>query len=111
MAQFSSPTGDINTGQWSPSPLYENINEFTPNTNDYIQSSIWPTGDTCEVILSGLQTPTTLTNHILSYYYQANFLDPKYYLNLTVELYQSSTLLSGITYTGINTGWTSGNIS
>lgn len=111
MAQFSSPTGDINTGQWSPSPLYTGINEFVPDTTNYISSSIWPTGDTCEVILSGLQTPTGLNNHILSYYYQANFLDPKYYLNLIVGLYQGSTLLSGITYTGINTGWTSGNIS
>ncbi len=73
--QYGRPEVDISTGSWVDSNgnnnniLYDDIDETTPDDNDYIQSSNNPSGDTYEVKLSPLTDPGVDTGHIIRYRY------------------------------------------
>jgi hypothetical protein len=65
MAQYGRPISDVAVNSWTPTPLYEEINEVTPSDTDYITS---PSGSPnyCEVALTNtLSDPLSSTGHIL----------------------------------------------
>ena len=51
MAQSIRPDGDISTGNWTPTPVADEIDEVTPSDSDFVESELDPANDTFEVSL------------------------------------------------------------
>jgi hypothetical protein len=103
-----SPTGDKVTGLWTTTPLFNKIDEFNSDDSDFISSPNNPTGNFCEVFLSGITPPTSLSNHVLTYRYSGNISGS---VNLKVELYHTGLLITGETHTGIANTWIQNSIT
>ncbi len=65
MSQYGRPVADISNVGWSPTPVYAQIDEATPNDSDYVTSSSDPITSIFEVQLSEL-APPDLGAHVLS---------------------------------------------
>lgn len=97
-------TGDLNTGQWSASPLFNKLNENYPNDLSIINSRGLPTtGDVFEVKLSGISNPNSLYNHTLAYRYGGSGAGATG-LTIFVSLLQGATLIAQNAHSGINSG-------
>lgn len=67
-AQTVTPMADISNSGWMPEPLYENVDEASPDDNDFIYSPPVD-GNTCELLLEPMLPPRTTEGHVLSYRY------------------------------------------
>ncbi|NIM47260.1 MAG: hypothetical protein GTN40_03835 [Candidatus Aenigmarchaeota archaeon] len=74
-SQYARPSSDFSTGNWLDylysEPLYDDIDEITVDDADYIQSSINPSVDVCDIGLSSVTDPEVHTGHIVRYRYAA----------------------------------------
>lgn len=64
------PTSDLSAGGWTPSTgsdLFAMVDEVTPDNSDFIQSSVNPSADACELAFTITAPPDVDTNHKLSY--------------------------------------------
>ena len=121
MAQSIRPDGDISTGNWTPTPVADEIDEVTPSDSDFVQSENDPANDTFEVSLDNPgATPDTGTGtvRIRAAKGQSGGGSPGV-INHEVALYEGATQRQGFTAIGsdIPTGFaeytatiTSGNM-
>lgn len=66
IAQLSRPTADISVGGWTTTPLYQKLDEATPDDSDFVTS---PTGTSpeFEVGLTNVVDPLSNTDHIIKF--------------------------------------------
>jgi hypothetical protein len=100
MAQFARPSSDISVGTWTPTPLYQQIDEVTPSDADYIQSALNPANDTCEVKLSAVEDPQGNTGHKVRYRYKKDASGGNQ-VDLTVKLMCAAVEIASWTHTDI----------
>lgn len=100
MAQFARPDSDITIGTWTPTPLYEQIDEVTPSDADYIESAKNPANDTSEVGLSNVEDPEVSTGHIVRYRYKKDAAAGTV-IDLTVKLMQGAVEIASWTHNDI----------
>jgi hypothetical protein len=103
------PISDITVGNWTSAPLYEKIDEVTPNDGDVITSPQKPTNETCEIELGNLTAPTNKTSHTVKYRFRKVL--SSHSLNFTVALYDGNTLIAQKTHTDITTDWVDGTLN
>jgi len=101
MAQFARPDSDVTVGGWTPTPLYEKIDEATPSDADYIESATNPTSDLCEVGLSNVEDPEVSTGHVVRYRYAKNASGGNV-IDLTVKLMQGAAEIASWTHNDIS---------
>lgn len=76
-AQFARPDEDVTKGNWDDSNgnnndiLYDDIDEVTPDDNDYIESPDDPSSEECEIGLGSLTDPESSSGHYVRYRWQA----------------------------------------
>jgi len=100
--QYARPDSDISTGSWTTAPLWQKIDEVTPNDADYIQTAA-TASSTAKVGLSNVTDPQSSSGHIVRFRArQYNFG----YNNMTVALYQGDTLIRSYTTPALTTSWT-----
>lgn len=92
MAQYLRPSSDITIGVWTPTPLYQQIDEITPNDGDSINAGKNATGATFEVLLTSGNDPNLNTGHII----RIRVSDDKNNATSDVYLYQGTTLIATI---------------
>lgn len=100
MAQFARPDSDVAVGLWTPTPLYQQIDEVTPSDVDYIESAKNPVSDTCEVGLSDVEDPEVSTGHIVRYRYKKDAAGGNV-IDLTVKLMQGAVEIASWTHNDI----------
>lgn len=93
MAQFLRPSSDITVGAWTPTPLYQQIDEQTASDVDFIESS---SVSYCEVGLSVGQDPGVSAGHIVRYRYGRSATNRS--LTLVVRLMQGTTEVASWTH-------------
>lgn len=110
MAQFARPDSDVLTGNWTPTPLYEEINEVTASDTDYIRSEDNPSNDLCEMGLSDLTDPVSSSGHIIRYRYQKGETGGGQPANIdvTVRLLDGASEIWSVTHSDIAAGWVDG---
>lgn len=101
--QYAIPCQDVSLGGWGDSPLYQKVSGFSSDTTDWIYSSLNPTNDTCEVLLSGVTNPSTYTGHVIKYTYEKETNNTGQ-IDLTISLYQGTTLIAETSQTDIPYG-------
>lgn len=90
------------------SNLIAAIDEVSPSDADYIQSPIGPVATQYyETLLQSHSDPLSSTGHIAHYRYQKNVAAGS--VDLTVGLYQSTTLIASWAHTNISNAWTTQN--
>lgn len=110
MPQFGRPTSDVTTGDWTPVPLYANIDESTASDTDFISANV-STNDFCEVALSAISDPSASNLHVVRYRYRKNASSGNS-RSVQVALYQGSTqIAAGTTHTPTTTTWTAGTFT
>lgn len=82
--------------------LHEVVDEEFPDDNDCIGSIDDPVSDTCELLLSEVETPTTREGHALAYRYKKVGSKP---INLTVRLLEGGSEIATWDHIGITTEW------
>jgi hypothetical protein len=105
MPQFARPSADVATAGWSPLPAYEQIDEVSPDEADRVSSGLAPSTDTLEVSLSAVVDPGVDTGHTVRARYQKDDTDARR-IDLTVGLYQTTTLIRQEVLADIANGWT-----
>ncbi|MCK5612126.1 hypothetical protein KAR91_60200, partial [Candidatus Pacearchaeota archaeon] len=65
MAQFARPDADDTVGGWTDTPLYQKIDEASPNDSDFIEGD--DTSHDCAISLSSVVDPESSSGHILRY--------------------------------------------
>lgn len=94
---------DISDGSWTTDTggtiLYAAIDEVSADDADYIQSSLGPSNDSCEVSLSN---PVSSLTTPLKVRYRYKKSDGEQ-IDLTVELVQGTTVIATWTHTAIGT--------
>ncbi len=55
--QAAQPVGDVSNTTWTPSPIYPQVGEFTPDDSTYVTSSGSSSGDSFEVTMSPIAFP------------------------------------------------------
>ena len=111
MAQFARPTGTVTTGPWSPSTgatLWGTIDESTASDTDYDTTGTNDTGD-MEVSLGSISAPAAGTRTVrYRYSKDASGGNSR---NITVSLYQGTTLINEQSHTNISNTWTAGSFT
>lgn len=90
---FAIPFEDITTGGWTPTPLYEQINDgYSPDESDYVSSSFDPSNDIFEVKLSSIAVASNNRSNQRIVYsaYSVNTINSV----LTVSLVDGSTVIA-----------------
>jgi hypothetical protein len=110
MAQFIRPDGDISTGNWTPTPVSDEIDEVTPSDSDFVESELDPSNDTFEVSLGnpGADPSTgTGTVRIRAQKRMSGGGSPGH-IDHEVALYEGGTQRQGFTTIGsdISDAWT-----
>lgn len=100
MAQFARPDSDVTIGTWTPTPLYQQIDEVTPSDVDYIESAKNPVNDTCEVDLSDVEDPEVSTGHVIRYRYKKDATGGNI-IDLIVRLMQGAVEIASWTHNDI----------
>ena len=89
MAQYLRPINpDITVSGWTPTPLWAEIDEATPEDSDYIVSTKNPVSEICELTLSGVTDPEDHTGHIM----RVRARDDKDTGDLDMQLYEGATM-------------------
>jgi len=108
--QIAFPISDITPGDWLPitgSGLYPMINESAYDDATYIYSPYDPVNEYCEVRLSGLVDPISSINHTIYYRYRI-FPAGNSGIDLTVGLYENTSLIAQYVQSGIGSYFTTG---
>lgn len=89
MAQYGRPTSDVAAGDWGETPLFDKIDEASPNDSDFITG----TGDVyCEVALGPISAPQLGTVTLRVRHRRApGVVEP---VDLTVTLVQGTTVIA-----------------
>ena len=93
---------DVSDGSWTPSAgvdLYACIDEPVAMDTDYIQSSNNPSNDECRMSITDAMDPGVGTGHVVRYRYRKG---GEGQVDLTVSLYESTTLIHAETHTNIS---------
>jgi hypothetical protein len=111
--QYARPTADVTDAGWTGNDagtsLYTYIDEVSASDTDYIQSAADPANDECVVGLGTLSTPAAGTRTLRYRYRTDNDGHP---IDLTVGLYDSSTLIQENTHSGVASAtWTAGSFT
>lgn len=109
MTQFARPDSDVTTNSWTASDagsLFAAIDEVTPDDGVFILNGN-NSNDACEVGLSDVLDPQVGDGLAVAYRYSKNAAGGNA-RNITVELVQGTTVISGQTQTGITEVWTDG---
>lgn len=100
------PVSDAYVGTWTPTPLYQQIDEVVPSDADLIESEGAPANSPAVVGLGNATDPEVSTNHIVRYRYQRSAGTDA--VDLAVELRQGyvseaspGTLIATWSHTGI----------
>jgi len=65
MAQYGRPTSDISVGSWGTSPLWDKVDDVTPDdATTQIQTGANPSNQTAEVKFSAVTDPVSSNGHI-----------------------------------------------
>lgn len=97
------PTGDVSTGGWTTTPLYQKIDEVTASTADFVTSADNPSNDTFEVNLTSLSGVSPDGPHTIEYVLQAVNSST---LDVTIALVENTTVIASWTHNNIPTEWT-----
>jgi desulfoferrodoxin (superoxide reductase-like protein) len=67
MTQYARPDADNDAGGWTPTPLYAELDEASPDdsTTEIVQTFVAETTDSFEVSLSSVTDPVTRKSHVL----------------------------------------------
>lgn len=104
------PWADVSINSWTTQAggttnLYQSIDEIVADDADYIRSPTVPTGSQLyEGALEARADPMSSSGHIVHYRYQKNVAGGS--IDLTVGLYQATTLIASWTHTNIPNAWT-----
>lgn len=99
MAQFGRPDSDVTVNSWTPTPLWQQIDE-TPSSDLDLISGDNNTNDLCEVGLSDVNDPQSSSGHIVRYRYRKNLTGGNS-RNITVGLVQGTTVIASQTHNNI----------
>lgn len=90
--QFARPVHDILVEDWTPTPVYEQLNEVVPDDEETeVTSGNNPRGDAFEVGLSHLEDPAHYQDHVLRY--RVKKTGPRT-TSATISLYQGEILIA-----------------
>lgn len=109
MAQFARPDSDITVASWTVTPLWDKIDEATASDADFIAGDN-NTNDACEVGLTNVTDPTSSTGHVVRYRYSKSAAGGNA-RDITVSLYQGTTLIAELLHSGITEVWTAGTFT
>lgn len=109
MAQFARPDGDVTVNTWAATPLWEKLDEVSPSDADFVSNNN-NTNDACEVSLSDVSDPSSSSGHVVRYRYSKDLAGSNA-RNVTVGLYQSTTLVAEQTHSGISEVFTDGSFT
>jgi len=98
---FARPNNDVSVGVWTPTPLWQQIDEVTFSDADKIDSGNNPVNETCEVGLSDVTDPAASTGHVVRYRYGKGAAGAKQ-IDLTVDLVQGTSVLATWSHTAIS---------
>lgn len=113
--QFARPvTPDISTGGWTPTPIFDEIDDVTPDDGTTeVLSADDPSSDTMEVSLSAVTDPTSSANHVVRFRHQHTTTGggsaPT--MTLDVSLYQGTTLIATTQVAPTKTTWITDTIA
>jgi hypothetical protein len=94
MAQFARPSADISVGGWTATPLWEKLDEVTPDdTTTEITSGNNPTTNGFEVRVTGITDPDDNTGHVVRARVKKNSSGGRQ-IDFTFTLVQGSTTIA-----------------
>lgn len=101
--QTGVPISDTYTGTWNIGPLFNKLDENIADDSDFIFSANHPQNEYCEVKLTSLTDPLSSSNHTI--YVRNRNTSTNFTIPLTVDLYQSGTLIASRIFRNFATGY------
>jgi len=104
LCALAHPDSDFSAGTWTTAPLWEKIDEGTPDDADFVQSALAPSADTFEVTLQDLLDPGVSVGHVIRYRISKDAAGGGQ-VNMTVRLMQGGTEVAAWTHSDLSDAW------